>query len=112
MAKIDTAASTPDRARARLTGTFSSTSQSASIVLAGPFNMALGGSGWVASISLERSFDGGTTWRNVTQNNGAANAFTAPLDWTVPGDASLEPDVLYRLNCTFTSGSIPYRLSQ
>jgi len=112
MAKIDTGGSTPDRTRARLTGTFGATGQSASVVLSGPFNFSLWGT-FVATVSLERSFDGGTTWHNITRNDGAANAFTAPVSLAVPGDESQEADVLTRLNCSsYTSGTVNYRISQ
>lgn len=112
MAKIDTSASTPDRAKGKLTGTFGATGQSGSIALRGPFNLNLWGT-YVATISLERSFDGGTTWLNVSLNNGQNNAWTAPISLACPGDDSLEGDVLYRLNCTaYTSGTVNYRVSQ
>jgi len=112
MAKADTGASTPDRATRKVTGTFGATGQSNSIVLRGPFNLELRGT-FVATVSLERSFDGGSNWGNVTRNDGSANAFTAPVSLAVPGDESGEADVLYRLNCTaYTSGTVTYRISQ
>jgi hypothetical protein len=112
MAKIDTTGTTPDRARAILAGTFGATGQSASIALKGAFNLLLAGT-FVATVALERSFDGGSTWHNVARNDLSPNAFSAPISMTVPGDESGEPDVLYRLNCTaYTSGTVTYRLSQ
>lgn len=54
---------------------------------------------YTATINLERSFDGGSTWIHI----GAA-----PLDIS-----EAEACVLYRLNCTaYTSGTINYRISQ
>lgn len=112
MAKADTGSSTPDRAIRLLSGAFTATGQSASIILRGPFNFSIWDT-FVATLSLERSFDGGTTWMNVTRNDGSANAFTAPVSMSVPGDDSGEADVLYRLNCSaYTSGTARYRISQ
>lgn len=86
----------------KITGTFGATGQSDSIDLAGQFNLSL--SGWgSATVRLERSFDGGSSWVVV-------KSYT--VDAEEVGDAP-EPGVLYRLNCTsYTSGTIAYRLSQ
>lgn len=84
--------------------TFTSSTQSASFTpQAGrPFNVSLWGT-FVASTALERSFDAGTTWLPC------ATARTAPDSFVC-----LEPEygVLYRLNCTWTSGTVNYRISQ
>lgn len=65
-----------------------------------------------ATVQLERSFDGGSTW--IVCNQGSSGALA---QWTT-GPISLtfgepEKNVLYRLNCTaYSSGTINYRISQ
>jgi hypothetical protein len=64
---------------------------------------------FVGTVTLEKSFDAGTTWIPASVN-GTALSYTVPI-----GDVYLpaELGVQYRLNCTvFTSGTINYRLSQ
>lgn len=59
------------------------------------------GSG-VGTVALQRSFDGGTTWRTVEQ-------YTS--DTEKVGEAP--ENIQYRLNCTaYTSGTIEGRISQ
>lgn len=74
------------------------------------FNFALWGT-FLATIQLEKSFDGGTTWLVCCEDNsGTAAAYTGPVNLS-----GFEPEygVLYRWNCTaFTSGTINYRISQ
>lgn len=91
------------------TGAFSATGASSAFRLQGHFNFSLYGT-FVATVSLERSFDGGTTWLNCTRSDGSAGTFTAPVSLVC-----LEPEagVLYRLNCSaYTSGTVSYRLSK
>lgn len=98
------------------TGTFTATGQSASFLADGigdlvdhAFNLSLWGT-FVASVQLERSFDGGTTWLPLTANGTQIYKFTAPCS---EGGDETEAGVLYRLNCTaYTSGTVNYRLSQ
>jgi hypothetical protein len=74
----------------------------------GRFNLHLAGT-FVATVILERSFDGGVTAAPCT-NLGAAVSFTAPASEILEAP---ETGVLYRLRCTaFTSGPISARLSQ
>src|ERR1044072_6658965 len=91
------------------TGTFTGTGQSTGAVVAQDFNLSLSGT-FVATVQLERSFDGGSNWLPVTYVDGSA------LTWTVPVSTTLnEPElgVQYRLNCTaFTSGTVRYRTSR
>ena len=67
---------------------------------------------FAATVQLERSFDGGSTW--IVCNAGSLGALA---QWTA-GPVSLtfgepEKNVLYRFNCTaYTSGTINYRISQ
>lgn len=76
----------------------------------GAYNFSLWGT-FVATVRLERSFDGGATWIPVSKDSSGADAsFTAPCGVT---GAEPEDGVLYRANCTaFTSGTINYRVSQ
>jgi hypothetical protein len=98
-----------DRAYAALAGTFTATGQSAAVNLGRYFNLSLWGT-FSAVVSLERSFDGGTTWLNCTRADGTANSFSAAASLVCEEP---EAGVLYRLNCTtYTSGTVSWRLSQ
>ena len=98
-----------------VTGTFGETGQSPSFrpVLRrlgeGQFNVSLSGT-FVATVALERSFDG-TNWFTCSRDSaGTAASWTAPMSVVVEEP---EAGVLYRLNCTaFTSGTVTYRMSQ
>lgn len=107
-----------DQANAVMSGTFTTTGQSASFTAWGDFNILIYGSGgpngnWNATVRLERSFDGGTTWLVA----GIGGAGQQAIYNTPNQDVSVvafeaERGVLYRLNCTaYTSGTINYRLS-
>ena len=107
-----------DLANAVVTGSFTATGQSPSFECWGPFNVVFGGSSgpngnYSATIRLERSFDGGTTWYICGVGGSGAQAIYS----TANSDVSLvvgEPEkgVLYRLNCTvFASGPVNYRFS-
>ena len=94
-----------------VTGTFSATGQSASFAPVGGrgFNASLWGT-FSATVQIERSFDGGTTWLPLTADAIAIEKFTAPCSESLQED---EAGVLYRFNCTaYTSGTVNYRLSQ
>jgi hypothetical protein len=107
-----------DQANAVVQGTFTASGVSPSFMVTGPFNVVFGGASgpngtYSATIRLERSFDGGTTWYVCGVGGAGAQAiYSAPNS-----DVSLvvgEPErgVLYRLNCTaYTSGTIHYRMS-
>lgn len=74
----------------------------------GRFNLHLAGT-FVATVILERSFDGGVTAAPCT-NLGAAVSFTGPASEILEAP---ETGVLYRLRCTaFSSGTVQARLSQ
>jgi hypothetical protein len=70
------------------------------------------GIAFVGTVLLERSFDGGSTWLNVTNPGATGGTFAS-----YTADVSLsffEPErgCLYRFNCVaYTSGVINYRLS-
>ena len=76
-----------------------------------PFNFNVGGSGWTATIVLQRSFDAGANWTNVSvDGSGTASAYTAPLSLQI---TEWEDGMQYRVaTSAYTSGTIPWRLSQ
>lgn len=83
---------------------FTSATTSNPIAIFGYFNLSLSGFG-TATVKLQRSFDKGTTWKDVTDGS-----FTANVE-----KQGYEPEeqVYYRLNCSaYTSGTILGRLSQ
>lgn len=90
------------------TGTFASTTTSTAIQLYGSFNLTLYGS-FVASVTLQRSFDGGTNWINASLDTAGTYATYTTAITVVANEP--EPGVLYRLNCTYTSGTVNYRIS-
>lgn len=108
-----------DQATAVVSGSFTATGQSGSFMPYGPFNVTIGGSGgpngnWTASVQLERSFDGGTTWyvRSVDGTGTQAVYGTTPNKDVSITVGEPERGVLYRLDCTaYTSGTINYRMS-
>lgn len=125
-----------DQANAVISGTFTSNAACGSGTTAAPpaatagcstwfmpygtFNLVIGGTSgpngsWNATIELDRSFDGGTTWfvaGDPSGANGQAIYNTANIDVSrLAGEP--ERGVLYRLRCTaYTSGTIVYRLSE
>lgn len=109
MGKLSTTSA--DLADALVEGTFTATGSSESICF-GPDgnggNVSIYGT-FSATIVLQRSFDGGATWIDVTDAYGVAFSFTSPATFRVD-----EPErgVLYRLTCSaYTSGTVNYRLS-
>lgn len=71
----------------------------------GKLNISVGGTGWVAVLTLQRSFDSGSTWLDVTN-------YSSPEESVV---SEFEEGVIYRIGCKtgdFTSGSIPLRISR
>ncbi len=75
----------------------------------GTFNVAITGT-FVATVQLERSFDGGTTYAPLSGSTiGTTITFTTPT--TFIGNET-ERGVLYRVNCTaYTSGTANVRIS-
>lgn len=101
-----------DRALSVISGSFSATGASANF---SPdrdraFNVSLWGT-FAATVALERSFDAGANWLPVTYADSPPTAlsYTAPVSfvWVDP-----EAGVIYRLRCTWTSGTVNYRISQ
>lgn len=70
----------------------------------GQFNVSVGGSGWTATVFLQRSFDNGSTWKDVKS-------------WTAPAEEvaeQVEEGIMWRLGVKtggFGSGTITGRLS-
>jgi hypothetical protein len=97
-----------DRATEVVTGSFTSSTTSPFWAFYGYFNVTLGGT-FSATTVLQKSFDGGSTW--VTAAYPQTNvlvSFTAPI-----GIILFEPErgVLYQLSCTYTSGTVNWRMS-
>lgn len=91
-----------------VTGAFTASGSSIACGAEGDFNVSLSGT-FAATVVPERSFDGGNTWLPVTYIDGSA------ISWTAPMSAVLyEPEkgTLTRLTCTWTSGTVTYRISQ
>ena len=98
-----------------VTGNFTANSQqSASFtpVAGRPFNVSIWGT-FSLTVQLERSFDSGTTWLQLTDKGTQIKKFTGS---TVISESATENEasgVLYRLSVTaYTSGTASYRLSQ
>jgi hypothetical protein len=90
---------------------FNSSAQSSNFIpLAGrAFNITLYGT-FVATVQLERSFDGGINWFYITSNGFQLFKFNSICSEQYQED---QVGVLYRLNCiSYTSGTINYRLEQ
>jgi hypothetical protein len=93
------------------TGTFTATGTGTAVPVArrGDFNISLWGT-FAGTVTLERSFDGGSTWLPVTYIDGSAISWTAPISTTF---AEPEAGVSYHFNCTsYTSGTVSWRISQ
>lgn len=86
----------------KITGTFTATGVSATAVIFRAFNVSVQGTITNSSVSLERSFDNGSTWEVV-------ETYTAAVSKSL---TEVEHGVLYRFNCTlFGVGSnITYRV--
>lgn len=102
-----------DLAKKVVSGTFSATGSSVDFtpVTPSPFNIVLSGAG-TASIQLEATYDGGTTWCQISA---AGTQFYA---WNYAGTAfveryeEIERGVAYRLRCTSYTSAVDYRISQ
>ena len=97
-----------------IAGSFTGTGQSSALAFLGKANLSLGGTAPVGTVKLERSFDAGTTYIDVS-----LDALGTPASYALNStEVSLiveefEQGVLWRFNCTaYTSGTITYRLSQ
>ena len=91
--------------------TFTATGVSEGVPIQGHANVLIGGT-FVATVQVQKSFDGGATWFVVSRDSAGALA-----EYTSPGfnGTIIEPEsqILYRLECTaFTSGTVVYRISR
>jgi hypothetical protein len=90
-------------------GTLTSATGGTSSVRQGIFNVSVWGT-FVATVTIERSFDAGTTWLNCSKGDGTANSFTAGFTITCQEP---EAGVHYRVRTTaYTSGTVNWRFSQ
>lgn len=97
-----------DQAPAIVQGNFTSSTNSAAQTFYGPFNLSLWGT-FSATITIQRSFDSGLTFLTCsTDAIGTAVAYTAPLSVVINES---EAGVQYRIGCTYTSGTVNYRMS-
>jgi hypothetical protein len=104
--------SAADAATSVIASTFTSATTGNAILCSAnrlEFNVAIWGT-FVATVQLEKSYDGGTTWIVVARDTtGATASYSSPCAFSV---RDIEAGNLYRLNCTaFTSGTVNYRLS-
>lgn len=92
-----------------LPAAFTATGAGTSVAVNGPFNAFLWGA-FVATVELQRSFDGGTTWLACSVDSiGTPADYAAPVSLIV---AENEPAMLYRWYCTaYTSGTAHHRIS-
>jgi hypothetical protein len=91
-----------DAAIALLAGSFTAIGSSTALELRGDYNLSLSGFG-TAVVALQRSFDGGASWKTLDSYAGNAEL------------AGYEPEagMLYRLDCvSWSNGVITYRLSR
>ncbi|CAH2606421.1 conserved protein of unknown function (plasmid) [Rhodovastum atsumiense] len=101
----------PDGAANKITGTFTAAGAAdKSVACSGRFNVSIWGT-FVATVVIERSFDGGSTFLPLsTDAYGTAVALTVPCSLVIDEP---EAGVIYRLRCTsWTSGSVNWRISQ
>lgn len=90
-------------------GTFTGTGSSAGAVRNGPFAVTVWGT-FLATVCLEASYDGGTTWLPVVDDEGL------PAKLQVPGQivyTSTESAVLFRVTCpAYASGAASWQIGQ
>jgi hypothetical protein len=101
----------PASGKTPITGTFTSTGNSASFtpVFGRDFNWSLWGT-FVATVVLERSFDSGSTWHPLTGGGTVISSVTTAVSET---QRESEVGVIYQLRCSaYTSGTVNYRISQ
>lgn len=95
------------------TGTFTP-SGATGVAIQGWANLTLGGTSPVGTLKLEKSYDNGSSWFDVSQDVAGTLAAWA-LNSTEVSVQFYEPElnVLFRVNCTaYTSGTLTSRISQ
>lgn len=106
-----------DRATARLTGTFAAAGQSGSVQVQATANLSIWGTLTATGllIKLQKSYDFGTTWLDVSRDATGALMSFSTVSSTGISVQFTEPEmgVLYRLDCAGTtpSGTANYRIS-
>ncbi len=97
-----------------ISGSFTGTGQSSALGFLGRANVSLGGTAPVGTVKLERSFDAGTTWLDVSLDAlGTVASYALNSTEVSLFVEEIEQSVQWRFNCTaYTSGTITYRLSQ
>lgn len=99
---------------AAVSGTFTSTENSSTFtpIPGREFNVSVYGT-FGATVQLKRSLDGGTTWLAITANGTTLYSWSGGTSVEYSETAE-EPQygALYRLQCTWTSGTVNYRISQ
>jgi len=97
-------------AKTIVSGTFGASGQSADFAVMGKFNVLL--SGGVATCVLEKSYDKGTNWFGVTDAAGVLVSHVMASDLQLHAVFE-EPEsgVIYRIDCTWTSGTVTFRMS-
>lgn len=63
---------------------------------------------WAGTAKVQRSYDGGATWYDMTVGGSAWASFTANCDEAV--DETTRFGIQYRIDFTRTSGTLNYRL--
>ena len=101
----------PEQAQSLVTGSLSAlNAATAGMPLLGNFNVAVWGV-FVGTVTVQTSFDGGTTWIPVVNKRTGTN-----ITFTTPGaihEDEVEPGVQYRVQMTaWTSGSASVRISE
>lgn len=92
-------------------GTFTGTGESDPVPLQGHANVLIDFAGASATVQIQKSFNGGSTWYVVSRDSaGTLASYTASFNGTI-----IEPEsqILYRLECTvYASGTVTYRISR
>lgn len=101
----------PEEASSIITGSFSATGSSpGAAFFKGGINIALWGT-FVATVQVERSFDGGANFMPVERDTNGTNLTFSSPDSVIAEE--VESAVIWRLTCTnYTSGQVNYRVSQ
>lgn len=97
-----------------LTGSFTATGASNAVVLyRGPVNVLIAGG--TGTVSVQRSFDGGTTWHILDYDRVGTPATYSTSAGSVGINGVFEvaeTQELWRLNCSAYTAEITYRVAQ
>lgn len=88
-------------------GSLAATGSTEAYRISEAFNVVLTGT-WAGSVAVEALPDGGSTWVNCLQFDGAANAFTTNGHFVLPNIAG--DSTQFRLTFTRTSGTVEWRI--